>query len=532
MRSVLVFVLLFPCGAQIATRPGVWETRAPLPIEATEVSSAALNGKIYTMCGITRSGNSDALFIYDPRTDAWSRGASIPIAGGADHCNVAAANGKIYLLGAIRIGSTFIDGNTYEYDPALNRWQTLASLGTPRGASGVAVVGARIYIAGGLTAAGSVSDFEMFDASAKLWFRLPGMPTRRDHLTAQAVNGKIYAIAGRSDRDLATNEEFDIATSTWRNRAPVPRARGGLASGVVEGRVIVFGGEGASGTPENTFRDTDEYNPATDTWTPLASLPTPRHGFYGATLDGRIFVPGGGPIAGANFSNAHEALYYVPEPRARLDGIGNAASFGAELAPGTMASAFGADLSLGEQVATRLPLPSQMNGVRVRAGGRDMGLVFVSPNQINFAIPADLPTGPTSLELSNAGRTIGTAQVELAQTAPAVFTLNSSGQGPGAVLIAGTGLLAQTSPGGRPVRRGEAIEIYCTGLGREPVQAAVTIGGQIAEVLYAGRSGVGPEGLSQVNVRVPQSAPIGAEVQLVLQVGGRISREVTIAVAQ
>ena len=531
---MLAFVLLVPSSAQITTTPGVWETRAPLPIEATEVSSAALNGKIYTMCGITRAGNSDALFIYDPRTDAWARGASIPIPGGADHCNVAAANGKIYLLGAIRIGSSFIDGNTYEYDPALNRWQTFASLGTPRGASGVAAVGSRIYIAGGLTTAGSVSDFEMFETSTRTWFRLPNMPTRRDHLTAQAVNGKIYAIAGRSDRDLAVNEEFDIATSAWRNRAPIPRARGGLASGVVEGRVIVFGGEGASGTPENTFRDTDEYNPATDTWAPLAFLPTPRHGFYGATLDGRIFVPGGGPVAGANFSNAHEAFYYVPELRARLDGISNAASFGAELAPGTLASVFGADLSLGEQVATRLPLPTQMNGVRVRVGGRDTGLVFVSPNQVNFAIPADLPqpSGPTSLELLNAGRTIAAAQFELAQTAPAVFTLNFSGQGPGAVLISGTGLLAQSSAGGRPVRRGEAIEIYSNGLGREPVQAAVTIGGQAAEVLYAGRSGAGPEGLAQVNARVPQSVPIGDEVQLILQVGGRISRAVTIAIAQ
>jgi uncharacterized protein (TIGR03437 family) len=217
-----------------------------------------------------------------------------------------------------------------------------------------------------------------------------------------------------------------------------------------------------------------------------------------------------------------------------LDGIVNAASFGAELAPGTLASVFGADLSLGEQVATRLPLPTQMNGVHVRVGGRDSGLVFISPNQINFAVPADLPqqSGPTRVELSNAGHTIGAAQVELAQTAPAVFTLNSSGQGQGAVLIAGTGLLAQSSAGGRPVRRGEAIEIYCTGLGHDPVQAAVTIGGQAAEVLYAGASGAGPEGLAQVNARVPQSAPIGAEVQLILHVGGRMSRGVTIAVAQ
>jgi hypothetical protein len=42
-------------------------------------------------------------------------------------------NGKFYLLGAIRIGAAFIDGNTYEYDPAADRWTAVGRMGTPRG---------------------------------------------------------------------------------------------------------------------------------------------------------------------------------------------------------------------------------------------------------------------------------------------------------------------------------------------------------------------------------------------------------------
>src|SRR4051812_10506333 len=107
---------------------GVWEKRSPYPIAATEVSGAAIDGFVYTVCGLTPQGSSNRLYRYDPRTDTWVERAAPPIEGGADHCNVAAAGGRLYLLGAIRIGSAFIDGTTWEYDPAQDRWQNVGRM--------------------------------------------------------------------------------------------------------------------------------------------------------------------------------------------------------------------------------------------------------------------------------------------------------------------------------------------------------------------------------------------------------------------
>jgi Kelch motif len=53
---------------------GIWEPRAPFPVQATEVSSAALNGKVYAICGLTERGSSNNLYIYDPSFDQWSQG--------------------------------------------------------------------------------------------------------------------------------------------------------------------------------------------------------------------------------------------------------------------------------------------------------------------------------------------------------------------------------------------------------------------------------------------------------------------------
>ena len=97
---------------------GLWENRAPLPIAATEVSSAAIGDKVYLTCGITPDGlRSRRLFIYDTVRDAWSEGAPLPIALGADHCNLASVNGKLYFAGGIRIGRGFLTNQTFEYDP-------------------------------------------------------------------------------------------------------------------------------------------------------------------------------------------------------------------------------------------------------------------------------------------------------------------------------------------------------------------------------------------------------------------------------
>jgi len=246
MGRTIVWILVLGTHSAFSQGSGIWERRAPYPLASTEVSGAGIDGLVYSVCGLTPQGSSSRLYRYDPRTDTWLERASVPIDGGADHCNVAAAGGKLYVLGAIRVGSSFIEGNTWEYDPAQNRWQNVGPMNIPRGASGVAVAGTNIYVAGGIAAGGSVADFEVFDTVTRQWRRLPNMPTARDHLTAQVINGRFYAIAGRSGRDLTVNEEYDPMINQWRTRASIPTARGGLGSGTVDSRIQVFGGEGTA----------------------------------------------------------------------------------------------------------------------------------------------------------------------------------------------------------------------------------------------------------------------------------------------
>jgi uncharacterized protein (TIGR03437 family) len=545
---------LFAAPLAVAQLTGVWEQRAPYPIRSTEVSGAAIDGFVYVVCGLTPQGSSNRLYRYDPRSDSWSERASVPIDGGADHCNVAAAGGKLYVLGAIRIGTAFVDGVTWEYDPAQDRWQNVGRMNTPRGASGVAAIGAKIYVAGGLAATGSVDDFEVFDTASRQWSRLPAMPTARDHLTAQAVNGRIYAIAGRAGRDLTANEEYDPAANQWRARAPIPTARGGLGSGTVDNRIQVFGGEGNSGTLGGTFAQNEEYDPAGNTWRALAPMPTPRHGLYGISIGRAIFAPAGGPRAGANYTDAHEAFFLPPAqpPRIRDGGVANAASGQPVFAAGSLISLYGDGLAPAEQVSTRVPWPLQMNGVMVKVNGTPVPLHSVGPAQINCLLPFDVST-VSSILVSYGGAESAPAHMDSnsfrSDPVPGIFTLTPDGQG--AVLVGGTGLVARAAGDGqsRPVARGGSIEIYATGLGavsnppppgspasgqtlsRTLGPVIVTIGLVPAEVQFSSLA-PGLVGVYQVNARVPEEAPAGDHVPVTLRVGeqGLLSNTATIAI--
>jgi uncharacterized protein (TIGR03437 family) len=380
------------------------------------------------------------------------------------------------------------------------------------------------------------------------------MPTARDHLTAQIINGRFYAIAGRAGGDLRANEEYDPATRVWRTRTPAPTARGGLGSGALRNRIQVFGGEGNSGTPENTFAQHEEYDPVSDTWATLTLMPTPRHGLYGVTLANRVFAPGGGPRAGAFFSAAHEA--YFPQaadpPVIREDGIRNAASLTGALAPGAIAAVMGSRFAYAEQVASRFPIATQMNAITVRVNGTAVPLLYVGPDQINFHLPYTLTPGPLNITVTNVTSESAVVQTTgLVAVAPAIFAMNARGEGQGAVLIANTGLLAAPALEriARPARRGEIVEIYATGLGRvdaliAPGAAApsarlantvetpvVTIGGARADVSFSGLT-PGAIGLYQVNARIAEQSATGGAIPVSIQIGDRASNTVTIAVSQ
>ncbi len=232
----------------------------------------------------------------------------------------------------------------------------------------------------------------------------------------------------------------------------------------------------------------------------------------------------------------------------------SAASYlGAEAAPDSIVSAFGNHLSTMIQSATTSPLPSLLGGTRVTiqdsAGHEKIApLFFVSPNQVNYLVPADLAEGLATVTITNAAGAISRGILHLTRVSPAIFAADASGKGYAAADVQRVrsdgsesyDRVASFDPAanrivGNPIElRAEEqtfLVLYGTGLRQRSHLTAVRafIGGLEAEVLYAGPQGQ-YAGLDQLNLRIPSTLRGRGEITVELELDGRLTNPVKIFV--
>ena len=210
-------------------------------------------------------------------------------------------------------------------------------------------------------------------------------------------------------------------------------------------------------------------------------------------------------------------------------GVVSAASFAPDptpVAPGSLVSMFGLDLTPATAFAASQPLPRELAGVQVLVGGIAAPLLAMAASddgssQIHFQIPVEL-AGVTYADVvvNNNGVFSAPQGIHIWPALPALFTSTMTGTGTAAALHGDFEPVTTE----RPASPGDTILLYATGLGEtspsqvsgEPAageapvtgNVTVTIGGRSATVHYAGAA-PGFVGLYQINVTVPEGLQSG-----------------------
>lgn len=137
---------------------------------------------------------------------------------------------------------------------------------------------------------GSPADFQ---AAELAWSSKAPLPTARFGLTTSVVDGKIYAMGGGDSaltpylRDV---EIYDPASDSWAPGTPMPNDRMGHTAAVVGGKIYIMGGSYEFQTSTATV---DEYDLVTGIWSTKAPMPTDRVFHCAGAVDGKIYVVGG-----------------------------------------------------------------------------------------------------------------------------------------------------------------------------------------------------------------------------------------------
>ena len=237
-------------------------------------------------------------------------------------------------------------------------------------------------------------------------------------------------------------------------------------------------------------------------------------------------------------------------PAVAAGGVLNVASYALStpVAPGSIVAIFGTNFTDASGVleASSLPLPTNLGGTSVSIGGEPVPLYAVTSGQINAMLPFDLAVNTSIPIVVTRNNAVSAPQpVSMVSSQPGVFTQTANGQGTGIVVIVHPDGSQVEAGNGNAATAGDALVVYCTGLGDvspraiagfpaspSPLSYAIdtvtaTISGVDAPAFFAGLT-PGFAGLYQVNVTVPSGIAANSQAPLVLSQGGRTSAVVSI----
>ncbi len=232
-------------------------------------------------------------------------------------------------------------------------------------------------------------------------------------------------------------------------------------------------------------------------------------------------------------------------------GVANAGSYAAgAVAPGEIVSLFGTAIGPPTPAPLFLTNPqliaNSLAGVHVLFDGVPAPVIFASAGQVNVVVPYAVAGKPsTLLQVEYLGALSPPISLPVAATAPGIFTLDSSGSGPGAILNVADETVNSPS---NPAAPGDWVSIFVTGAGVNTPAAVdgllaaapfpqvnagvkVTMGGVPCQTNYAGSAPGLLSGLTQINAQVPASLTPALDAPVVVMIGGVSAQSgVTVAV--
>ncbi len=234
----------------------------------------------------------------------------------------------------------------------------------------------------------------------------------------------------------------------------------------------------------------------------------------------------------------------APQPQPSITAVANAASYArGALAVGEIVYLEGTNLGPPALTTLRLTgglVDSFLADTRILFDGLPAPLIYVSNTKSSAVVPYALfGRASTRVQVEYQGVRSNPVEFRLAESAPGLFALDATGQGPGAILNQDYSVNRPPNP----APKGSVVMLYGTGVGQlmPPVldgsvtpttlplpapllPVTVQIGGRPAQVLYAGPAPGFVAGVLQVNVRIAEDFPSGAAVPVVITVGGNASQ--------
>ncbi len=304
-RLSLIPVLLLVLAVNLAAAEWTPVPAQGAPNPRHEAAFVEHAGKFYLLGG----RRIQPVDIFDPITNTWTHGSPPPVE--VHHFQAVSHEGKIWLVGAMT-GSypreAALD-HIPVYDPATDTWSRGPSLPADRrrGGAGAVIHEGSLYVVCGIINGhydGHVTWLDAMDLKTGEWRRLPDAPRARDHFQSAVINNRLYAVGGRRS-SAATNEVFTLVVSEvdvfdfkagqWTTlpspAGDLPTTRAGSMTIAVGPYIVVAGGETLR--QQEAHGEVEALDTRTGTWTSWPRFARGRHGSGLVRHGNAIYVASG-----------------------------------------------------------------------------------------------------------------------------------------------------------------------------------------------------------------------------------------------
>jgi len=208
-----------------------WSTLAPMPTSRSCLAATSLDGRIYAIGGDSVSDNLTTVESYSPASGKWKTDAPVPAATAGDYAAVAGA-GHIYAVDDA--------GDLEIYNPKTNRWTPGRSIPTTTDLPGVAWSGNRLYVIGGLNGFGTpLGNVQAYDPETNTWQKRAPVLTPRSHPAVGTLDDGQIIVAGGGPPPSSETTDVELYTpssNTWHKLTALPVAT--IPTGAAVGRMF------------------------------------------------------------------------------------------------------------------------------------------------------------------------------------------------------------------------------------------------------------------------------------------------------
>uniref|UniRef100_A0AAV2K7T7 BTB domain-containing protein n=1 Tax=Knipowitschia caucasica TaxID=637954 RepID=A0AAV2K7T7_KNICA len=250
-----------------------WYPLASLPFYDREFFSVISAGDNIYLSGGTESGVmlSD-VWCYMSLLDNWNLVSRMTV----PRCrhNSLVYDGKLYAIGGLGVSGNL--DHVERYDTITNQWETVSPLPKPVHSAAATVCGGKVFVFGGVNEAGrSAGVLQSYVPQSNTWSFIESPMIDNKYAPAVSLNGFIFILGGAYARATTI---YDPNKGNIKAGPNMNHSRQFCSAAVLDGKIYATGGIVSSEGP--ALGNMETYDPSTNQWTPVQSLPCPlfRHG--------------------------------------------------------------------------------------------------------------------------------------------------------------------------------------------------------------------------------------------------------------